>query len=90
MIKLLINRFVALIYASLYIFFSIFHSNGNMASTSNDIVLRRLSAPEDGSSVTSVELRPITRKKQILVLNSGFLTICLVVGINQAYGVFQG
>jgi hypothetical protein len=61
-----------------------------MASASDDIVLRRLSARDDSVSVTSVELRPVTRQKQILVLNSGFLTICLVVGFNQAYGVFQG
>ncbi|PMD49089.1 MFS general substrate transporter [Hyaloscypha variabilis F] len=60
-----------------------------MASTSNDIALRRLSQPDDGSSA-AVELRPVTRQKQILVLNSGFLTICIVVGFNQAYGVFQG
>lgn len=34
-------------------------------------------------------LRPITRHRQILVLISSFLTICITIGFNQAYGVFQ-
>ena len=34
-------------------------------------------------------LLPITRKRQILVLISGFLTICITIGFNQSYGVFQ-
>lgn len=48
---------------------------------------RRLedSAGTDGSP----ELLPITRKRQILVLISGFLTICITIGFNQSYGVFQ-
>jgi hypothetical protein len=37
----------------------------------------------------ALELRPITRTRQILVLISGFLTICITIGFNQAYGVFQ-
>jgi hypothetical protein len=43
------------------------------------------SAGTDGSP----ELLPITRKRQILVLISGFLTICITIGFNQSYGVFQ-
>lgn len=35
------------------------------------------------------ELRPVTRNRQILVLISSFLTICITIGFNQAYGVFQ-
>ncbi|KIM96319.1 hypothetical protein OIDMADRAFT_105917 [Oidiodendron maius Zn] len=38
---------------------------------------------------TPPELRPITRNRQILVLISGFLTICITIGFNQSYGVFQ-
>ncbi|KAL3423803.1 hypothetical protein PVAG01_05550 [Phlyctema vagabunda] len=34
-------------------------------------------------------LYPVTRGRQILVLASGFLTICVTIGFNQAYGVFQ-
>jgi hypothetical protein len=37
----------------------------------------------------SSQLRPITRNRQILVLISSFLTICITIGFNQAYGVFQ-
>jgi len=37
----------------------------------------------------SPELRPMTRQRQILVLISSFLTICITIGFNQAYGVFQ-
>ena len=35
------------------------------------------------------ELRPVTRNRQILVLISGFLTICITIGFDQSYGVFQ-
>lgn len=42
------------------------------------------------ASTTSLDLRPITRQRQILILVSSFLTICIVVGFNQSYGVFQG
>ncbi|PQE16925.1 hypothetical protein CJF30_00003635 [Rutstroemia sp. NJR-2017a BBW] len=37
----------------------------------------------------AVELRPITRQRQILVLISSFLAICITIGLNQSYGVFQ-
>lgn len=36
-----------------------------------------------------LNLRPITQKRQILVLISSFMTIVLTIGLNQAYGVFQ-
>jgi hypothetical protein len=50
-----------------------------------------LEAATGGSSTsdTPPELRPITRNQQILVLISGFLTICITIGFNQSYGVFQ-
>lgn len=47
------------------------------------------SAGASSSPDTAPELLPITRKRQILVLISGFLTICITVGFNQSYGVFQ-
>ncbi|MCJ1354141.1 MAG: hypothetical protein MMC33_004128 [Icmadophila ericetorum] len=43
------------------------------------------SAPEN----VSYELRPVTKRMQILILISGFLTICITIGFNQSYGVFQ-
>jgi MFS family permease len=49
-----------------------------------------LSDPELRSVTASLELRPVTRQRQIMVLASSFLTICVVVGFNQSYGVFQG
>jgi MFS family permease len=46
--------------------------------------------PPNAATSTSFELRPVTRQRQILVLLSSFLTIFIVVGFNQSYGVFQG
>jgi MFS family permease len=44
----------------------------------------------EGPTITNTfDLRPITRKRQILVLISAFLTIVITIGFNQAYGVFQ-
>lgn len=37
----------------------------------------------------SIRLRPVTKKRQIWVLVSAFLTICITIGFNQSYGVFQ-
>jgi MFS family permease len=37
----------------------------------------------------SPNLRPTTRNGQALVLLSSFLTICITIGLNQSYGVFQ-
>jgi hypothetical protein len=48
-----------------------------------------LEAPNDASTDTVPELRPTTRQRQILVLISSFLTICITIGFNQSYGVFQ-
>src|SRR6187402_617688 len=49
-----------------------------------------LEAPLTPSPTESPDqLTPITRRRQIVVLISGFLTICITIGYNQAYGVFQ-
>jgi MFS family permease len=44
-----------------------------------------------GTSTSNVayELRPVTKKRQAWVLVSAFLTICITIGFNQSYGVFQ-
>ncbi|TVY83645.1 Aspyridones efflux protein apdF [Lachnellula suecica] len=48
------------------------------------------SSPANASlSNLAAELRPTTKQRQILVLISSFLTICITIGFNQAYGVFQ-
>src|ERR1700738_4337698 len=44
-------------------------------------------SPENATS--SHELRPVTQRRQILILLSSFLTICITIGFNQSYGVFQ-
>lgn len=44
---------------------------------------------EPQSPQNTVELRPITRQRQIIILISSFLTICITIGLNQSYGVFQ-
>ena len=59
-----------------------------MAQT-EDIEIDALSA-RDSPLSASLELRPVTRQRQIVVLLPGFPTACLVAGINQLYGVFQG
>ncbi|KUJ21796.1 MFS monocarboxylate transporter-like protein [Mollisia scopiformis] len=41
------------------------------------------------SSTESSDLRPITKQRQLHVLISAFLTICITIGISQSYGVFQ-
>lgn len=43
----------------------------------------------DNSENVSHLLRPVTKQRQIWVLVSAFLTICITVGFNQSYGVFQ-
>jgi hypothetical protein len=48
------------------------------------------STPPNAATSISFELRPVTRQRQVLVLLSSFLTIFIVVGFNQSYGVFQG
>lgn len=61
----------------------------NDASTSGPEIENGASQIEPNTSVTTSELRPITRQRQILVLISSFLTIFITIGFNQAYGVFQ-
>ncbi|TKA75819.1 hypothetical protein B0A49_03541 [Cryomyces minteri] len=47
-----------------------------------------LSGSAQSENVTQ-QLRPVTRRRQIHVLLSSFLTICITIGFNQCYGVFQ-
>jgi hypothetical protein len=35
------------------------------------------------------QLLPVTHRKQFQVLISSFLTVCITIGFNQSYGVFQ-
>jgi len=46
-------------------------------------------ANNDQTRHSSSELRPITKQRQTIVLISSFLTICITIGFNQSYGVFQ-
>jgi MFS family permease len=47
-------------------------------------------APSPPSSAQEQEeFLPVTRNRQILILISSFLTICITIGFNQSYGVFQ-
>ncbi|KAF7874933.1 hypothetical protein EAF04_002107 [Stromatinia cepivora] len=48
-----------------------------------------LASNESQSPRNTFELRPITRQRQIIILISSFLTICITIGLNQSYGVFQ-
>lgn len=45
----------------------------------------------DNAALSQLEenLRPITPRRQALILLSSFLTICITIGFNQSYGVFQ-
>jgi hypothetical protein len=50
----------------------------------------RNAAQDDPSpSQTLDALRPITPRRQAVILLSSFLTICITIGFNQSYGVFQ-
>lgn len=44
---------------------------------------------DDSPSQPQDNLRPITPRRQALILLSSFLTICITIGFNQSYGVFQ-
>ena len=60
----------------------------------SEIQLASQAPPEDAidysaTSSTYLELKPVSRKRQISVLVSSFLTIFVVVGLNQSYGIFQ-
>jgi drug/metabolite transporter (DMT)-like permease len=48
-----------------------------------------VSPRHDSSLDADIELRPVTPKRQIGVLISSFVTICITIGFDQAYGVFQ-
>lgn len=56
-----------------------------MATESND---RRESFEIEDSGQVSA-LLPVTRRVQLLTLVSAFLTICITIGLNQSYGIFQ-
>lgn len=72
-----------------------------MASTTSIIPLREIQpspSPESADDIAeetpstvsvAAELRPVTKQRKIMVLISSFLTICITIGFNQAYGVFQ-
>ncbi len=65
-----------------------------MVSTTSAIELTTLRSNQDEenpttSAVASNELHPTTSRRQLLVLISSFLTICITIGLNQSYGVFQ-
>ena len=48
-------------------------------------------ADESNTPVENVshQLPPVTKRQQITVLLSSFLTVCITIGFNQSYGVFQ-
>lgn len=48
-----------------------------------------LSDSVEASANVTEQLRPITTNCQIWVLLSAFVTICITIGFNQSYGVFQ-
>lgn len=43
----------------------------------------------DTHSFSAADLAPVTGRRQALILVSSFLTICITIGFNQSYGVFQ-
>jgi hypothetical protein len=51
--------------------------------------LHQNGSPDSQIQQSTLELRPITRQRQAIVLLSSFLTICITIGFNQSYGVFQ-
>ena len=46
---------------------------------------------EDNAAVGNIahQLPPVTKRQQITILISSFLTVCITIGFNQSYGVFQ-
>jgi MFS family permease len=65
-----------------------------MASPASEVQLTTLHSSHDEETTTpaatsSNDLHPTTPRRQLLVLISSFLTICITVGLNQSYGVFQ-
>ncbi|KAI9836895.1 MAG: hypothetical protein M1819_001060 [Sarea resinae] len=66
----------------------------NRVGPSDNDSFRDPDAEAQGPEATSTDnvahqLLPITRKRQIAVLTTSFLTICITIGLNQSYGVFQ-
>ncbi|KAN0106434.1 monocarboxylate transporter [Hyaloscypha variabilis] len=65
-----------------------------MASTNSEFQLTTPNSHQDEETSTplgtsSNDLHPTTPRRQLLVLISSFLTICITIGLNQSYGVFQ-
>jgi MFS family permease len=65
-----------------------------MTTTNSSIQIINLQSNQDEENSTppttsSNLLRPTTPRRQLLVLISSFLTICITIGLNQSYGVFQ-
>ncbi len=60
-------------------------SNNNNNNTTND------DDDDNNNNDSSLlpPLRPVTPRRQALILLSSFLTICVTIGFNQSYGVFQ-
>jgi len=65
-----------------------------MASTISEVQLTSLHSHQyeethTQTGISSNDLHPTTPRRQLLVLIFSFLTICITVGLNQSYGVFQ-
>ncbi|KAE9370424.1 monocarboxylate transporter [Stipitochalara longipes BDJ] len=65
-----------------------------MASPASEVQLTSLHSIQDEETsfppaASSNDLHPTTPRRQLLVLISSFLTICITIGLNQSYGVFQ-
>lgn len=58
-----------------------------MATTA--IPLEELNTTSSEPNNVTYELRPVSRRRQLFVLISSFLAICITIGFNQSYGVFQ-
>jgi MFS family permease len=65
-----------------------------MAFPASEVQLTTIRSNQDEETSTpatasSNDLHPTTPRRQVLVLISSFLTICITIGLNQSYGVFQ-
>lgn len=60
-----------------------------MASNDPTIELSPEGDPVSAETNVTHQLRSLTRRRQIWVLISSYLTICITIGFNQSYGVFQ-
>ena len=59
------------------------HSEHNIGDIANE------STPHLEGVHEAHELRAVSGSRKFTVLTSAFLTICITIGINQSYGVFQ-